>query len=70
MYRYTELRSLQDRHLPTGPRHVAPRRERPGPGRRLLALLQRHPTRSPAVAPPPRPGRAPAAACDSEPDWC
>ncbi len=72
MYRYTELRSLQDRHLPTGPRHAAPRSARPTLGRRLLALVRRDPTPSPAVTPPPpRPARrAPAAACDSEPDWC
>ncbi len=75
MHRYTELRSLQDRHLPSAPMHVVPRPARPGLGRRLLTLLRRDAGTAPApagaVPPPHRPGRRLAAPpCDSEPDWC
>lgn len=68
MYRYTELRSLQDRNLSTGPRHVAPTPARPTLGRRLLALVRRDPGPSPVS--PRRARPAPPAAYDSEPDRC
>ncbi len=58
MHRYTELRSLQDRHLPGPPSHVRPHRAHAAiagtprrPLQRLLAAVGRRRRPAPAAEP-------------------